>query len=233
MLRFDRVTVTAGSRTLLQTASFHLQAQDRIVLCGPSGAGKSTLLHTVIGIYPPSNGTIYFDGQPVSAATIAQVRARIAFIAQRPDMGADTVREALLLPFTFKAHRHRHPDSTRLREVLQRLNLDPAILDRPCRVLSGGELQRTAIARALLLDKTLFLLDEITAGLDHDSTRAVIDLFTASTATVLSVSHDPAWIAASTRVLLVENGRVRAAGPDTVRHYCRTDHHPGEEPANG
>ena len=175
----------------------------------------------------PTHGTVYFDGQPVTAASIAQVRARTAFIAQRPEMGAENVRDALLLPFTFRAHQHQRPGQERLCNVLQRLQLEPTILDRPCRVLSGGELQRTAIARALLLGKTLFLLDEITAGLDPDSTRAVIDLFSTLPTTVLSVSHDPKWIASCTRVLHVADGRIH--GTDSgcrlpVDHRNREPH---------
>ena len=111
------------------------------------------------------------------------------------------MREALLLPFSFKAHRENRPSNERIIQCLKRLHLSEDILGKPCSRVSGGEKQRIAIIRALLLDKTIFLADEITSALDPESRKAVMDELFRPEITLLSVSHDPEWISSCGRVV--------------------------------
>ncbi|MBE0437797.1 MAG: ATP-binding cassette domain-containing protein, partial [Methylomicrobium sp.] len=96
----------------------------------------------------------------------------------------------------------------RLSEVLNRLHLTVDILKRKCSRISGGEKQRIALARGLLLDKSLYLLDEITSALDAESKQAVFDVFSDPQLTVLSVAHDTEWLARCDRILELEAGRL-------------------------
>jgi len=177
MIRFDTVTVEYDGRPIIRDISFHIPKGDAAVIHGRSGSGKTTILTTIVGMHVPSAGTVFFNGRAVDSTTISEVRRSVAFIGQEPVLGAQRIREALLLPFTYRANRNATPEETMIGEILHKLRLEDDILDRETAVVSGGEKQRVAIARALLLGKKVFLLDEVTSALDAESKQAVIRLF--------------------------------------------------------
>ncbi len=123
-------------------------------------------------------------------------------------MGAENVRDALLLPFQFKTHHENRPTDQQLIEVLQRLHLPADILGQESSRISGGEKQRIALARGLLLGKKVYLLDEVTSALDAESKQAVFDVFSDPDLTVLSVAHDPEWLVRCGIVIELEAGRL-------------------------
>lgn len=195
LIRFDRVAVSLSGRTILNHLSFELHQGEKAVIRGPSGAGKSTVLKTLLGLYPLASGSILFEGRRLGPETLQDIRRRTAYIGQEPVLGADRVREALLLPFTFKANRALRPTEGDVENALARVGLPLSLLLQDCATVSGGEKQRLAIARATLLQKRLYLLDEVTSNLDPVSKLAVLGFFADPSFTVLSVAHDPDWIA--------------------------------------
>ncbi|WP_372845824.1 ATP-binding cassette domain-containing protein [Pontiella sp.] len=208
MIVFKNITLHVHRQTLLDGADLSIALGEKAVVRGPSGCGKSSLLKSAVGILPLASGSIAVDGQELSAETIGGIRGRIAFIGQEPVLGADTVREALLLPFSFKTHRGNRPPDDRVLEALHDLHLGEEILDKPSKRISGGEKQRIALARALLLGKDIFLADEVTSALDPESKAAVMERLFRPGITLLSVSHDPDWIAKCNRVIGIENHRL-------------------------
>lgn len=208
IIRFDEVTVTVNDKNLLSQVSFTLQTGEKAVLRGKSGSGKSTILKTLLGMHRLAAGRIFFDGQPLTAKSVHNVRGCTAYIGQEPILGADTVRAALLLPFQFKAHRHLQPSDSQLQQVLQRLQLPSDLLERECAGISGGEKQRLALARGLLLDKTVYLLDEVTSALDQESKQAVYEVFADPRFTVLAVAHDAEWLERSQTVFEMHDGHL-------------------------
>lgn len=212
LVRFDRVTIAVRGKTLLDGIDFALNAGEKAVFRGRSGSGKSTVLKSLLGLYPLASGGIFFEGQPLNPETARTLRTSAAYIGQEPVLGGATVREALLLPFRFKAHRGREPGGTMLAETLDALHLPPDILNRPCNRVSGGEKQRIALARAMLLGKRLYLLDEVTSALDPESKQAVFEVLADPGLTVLSVAHDADWIARCGIVHELEAGRLVREG---------------------
>ncbi len=213
MIEYKNIILQVHGQTLLKQVSLHIAAGDKVVLRGTSGCGKSSLLKCAMGAIPIAAGSVRVDGMELSAETVMDIRSRIAFIGQEPVLGAGSVRDALLLPFGYKTHRHNHPDKGKIADLLQRLHLAVDILEKPCARISGGEKQRIAIARALLLDKTVFLADEITSALDPASKAAVMEELFNSGITLLSVSHDPEWIRAGNRIIDIANQEL-----NEVRH---------------
>ena len=203
MIHFNNITLQVHRQVLLKDTSLLIEDGDKVVICGPSGCGKSSLLKAVIGAIPLADGTIQVDQTNLAAETVSDIRSSIAYIGQEPVLGAERVREALLLPFTYKAHRHLHPDEQTIAATIRQLHLSQEILDKPCARISGGEKQRIAIARALLLNKTIFLTDEITSALDPESKQAVMQKLLHSDITLLSVSHDPDWIQSCARTITI------------------------------
>jgi len=208
IIRFNQVSVTAHEKTILSDISFALFVGEKAALCGKSGSGKSSVLRTLLGLHPLKSGTVYFQEQPLTPESIQIIRSCTAYIGQEPILGAESVREALLLPFQFKAHRGHRPTQAQLLEVLQRLQLPEDILSRDSSRISGGEKQRIALARGLLLGKKLYLLDEVTSALDAESKQVVFDVFSDPQLTVLSVAHDPEWMDRCGSVYELEAGRL-------------------------
>lgn len=208
LIRFDHVTITVRDKMLLSDLSFTLNAGEKAVFRGRSGSGKSTVLKSLLGIYPPTQGAIFFQGQPLNPVTVRTIRAEAAYIGQEPILGGDSVREALLLPFRFRAHRGHQPAESKLIEIMDTLHLPADILNQPCNRVSGGEKQRIALARGILLGKRLYLLDEVTSALDRQSKQAVFEMLADPVLTVLSVAHDADWIARCGVVFELDNGRL-------------------------
>lgn len=208
IIRFDQVSVTAHEKTILSDISFALLPGEKAVLCGKSGSGKSSVLKTLMGLLPVKLGTVYFQEIALTPASVHAVRSCTAYIGQEPMLGAASVREALLLPFQFKTHREHRPTEAQLIEVLQRLQLPKDILSQESSRISGGEKQRIALARGLLLNKKLYLLDEVTSALDAESKQAVFEVFSDPSLTVLSVAHDPEWLERCNIIFELEAGRL-------------------------
>ncbi len=205
MIGFDNITLQVHRQTLFDGACLHIGSGDKVVVRGVSGSGKSSLLKCAVGALPLAGGSVRVGDLALSADTVADIRARIAFIGQEPVLGAENVREALLLPFHFKAHSDNLPNDGQISQLLGRLHLPNGILDKPCKRISGGEKQRIAILRALLLNKTIFLADEVTSALDPESKAAVMAELFRPEITLLSVSHDPEWVNACDRIIEIAN----------------------------
>jgi putative ABC transport system ATP-binding protein len=210
LIRFDHVSVTGHHQNpILSKLSFTLFPGDKAVVCGKSGSGKSSVLRTVLGFHPLSSGTVYFNDEPLTPSSVKEVRSCTAYIGQEPILGAENVRDALLLPFHFKAHRNHYPTEAQLIEVLDRLQLPATLLGKASSRISGGEKQRIALARGLLLGKQLYLLDEVTSALDAESKKAVLAVLTDPQFTVLSVTHDPEWLKQGNLIIELESGRLK------------------------
>lgn len=213
MITFENIVLQVHGKTLLDKANLVVRPGEKAVVLGPSGCGKSSLFKCVVGALPLSGGAIAIDGMALNAQTVGAIRSRIAYIGQEPVLGAERVREALLLPFSFKAHRRKRPSEQEVVGQIERLRLSADILEKPCARISGGEKQRIAIARALLLGKSIFLADEITSALDPASREAVVEELFRSGITLLSISHDPEWAKACNRKILIADRQLREETP--------------------
>ena len=165
-LRLEGVGFEAGGRTLIEDVTLTLVAGMRTVVLGPNGAGKSLLLRLCHGLLRPSAGSILW-----ACDDPARLRREQAFVFQRPVLlrrsAAANVAYALAVGGVPRAER-----GERVRAALAQVGLGH-LADRPARVLSGGEQQRLALARAWALEPKVMFLDEATANLDPAATRAI------------------------------------------------------------
>lgn len=202
----DNLTVNIDGNRILSGLCLRLLPGRKMTLVGRSGCGKSTLLRCLLGFVPAADGTIRIFGRELTAASIWQLRTRMAYVAQEPEMAAGRVRDFLEHPFTFSSNRHLRNNLADAPTLLDRLLLPHTLLDKEISTLSGGEKQRIALLSALLLDREILLLDEASSALDPAAKLAVIELLKAREAlTVLSVSHDQEWMGCSDELFDLPN----------------------------
>jgi putative ABC transport system ATP-binding protein len=186
-----------------------------VCLMGPSGSGKSTLLNLIGGLDRPTKGSVVIDGQDTAALTESQFAAlrhdTIGYIFQSynliPFLSAV---ENVELPLMFEPYA-RAALRTRALELLELVGLGHRVDHSPTK-MSGGEQQRTAIARSLVSNPTLILADEPTANLDHRTGETVVrllrDLCSRLGVTVVASTHDPTVAEQASRVVRMRDGQV-------------------------
>ncbi len=199
--------VNYGGRWVLRGLDMKIRPGETVALAGVSGSGKSTLLKCILGFAGPTEGFVRVFDHPVDGHGVWQARRCLAYVAQEPDLGAGTARQAIERPFTYKANMHLRHNLGRLPLLLERFNLESGILDKGVSSLSGGEKQRIALVSALLLDRPVILLDEVSSALDKANSRAVAEYFReVDDLTVLSVAHDSEWLGAPDHVMHLSGG---------------------------
>ncbi|GAB2974717.1 hypothetical protein GCM10027184_25680 [Saccharothrix stipae] len=202
---------------VLRGVSVDVPASGMTAFVGPSGAGKSTLFALIERFYEPSAGRILLDGRDLADWDLAALRAGIGYVEQDAPLLSGSLRENLVYgrPEATDEEIRDVVAQTRLDALVERLpdGLDTAVGHRGT-FLSGGERQRVALARALLSRPRLLLLDEITSQLDAANEMAIRDVVTtaAKTMTVLVVAHRLSTVAQADRIVVLDNGTVRAAG---------------------
>lgn len=213
---FDHVVLARSGRRILDGVSDHIHWAATTAVVGPSGSGKSTFLRLLNRFEEPSEGSIDFDGQPLVAYDVHDLRRRVGLVAQRPTMLTPTIGEELCVADPTLSDRDAEA-------LLGRVALPHVDLDRDTDTLSGGEQQRVALARSLAVGPDVLLLDEPTSALDEAAARAVDEVIRALVAdglTVVLVSHDLGRVAGvADHVLVLELGRlVERGGPRDVRY---------------
>ena len=181
-----------GGQVVLRGFSLSLQGGEKALLTGPSGCGKSTALRCFLGFVVPEAGSVYVNGTQLTADSVWRLRRHVAYVAQEPDLGTGTTAQAIERPFHFRANAALRHNLDRVPELFEQFHLSRDLLTKDVGELSGGEKQRIALISAILLDRTIFLLDEVTSALDRVSRQAVADyLHRLNDATALIVAHNP------------------------------------------
>jgi ATP-binding cassette subfamily B protein len=212
------VTFAYSDRSILRNVSLVLQPGSTVAIVGPNGAGKTTLINLILGFYRPQSGQLEADGTLYETIDLPALRRQIGLVPQHPVLFAGTVFDNIA---------YGRPDATRndaltavRRAAAASLLAElPEGLDTPIgedgALLSGGQRQLLALARALLGPPRLLILDEPTNHLDQATIRRLMETIVASPdqPAVLLVSHDPAVIAFADRVWQLDDGTLHAAEP--------------------
>ena len=195
---------------ILQGITLDIPPGQKIALVGASGGGKSTLVQVLIGLYPPTSGMIYFDGVPMDQIGMDVVREHVATVLQHPVLFNDTVRANLTLGHPARDEElWRALDIAQLREVIEGVpeGLE-AMVGRSGVRLSGGQRQRLAIARMVLANPQVVILDEATSAVDNVTEANLyrsLDSFLAGRTTLI-VAHRLSAITHADRILVFEDG---------------------------
>jgi ATP-binding cassette subfamily B protein len=217
---FDRVRFAYPARPsafVLDGISFSVRAGEKVALVGPSGAGKSTVFHLLLRFYDPLDGTVSFDGVPLTKADPRDVRSHIALVPQDTVIFAASIADNIRFgrPDATDAEVARAAELAAASEFITRLpqGLATPVGERGV-TLSGGQRQRIAIARAILREAPLLLLDEATSSLDAESEKLVQTALARLMAgrTTLVIAHRLATVLECDRILVIDQGRIVEEG---------------------
>ena len=214
-----RVTYQRGSVRVdaVRGIDLEIPSGDFVAIEGPSGSGKSTLLRAIAGLWPTTGGRVWIEGIPLDQRSDSELailrRRRIGFLHQLfnllPDLSAG---ENVALPLLLDGRRDAEVRA-RVQQVLARLGIEALYSRRP-EELSGGEMLRVALARALVIRPLLVLADEPTGSLDRENGQRVLELFRevhrSGDTTLVLVTHDASVAAAARRRIRIVDGRIAA-----------------------
>jgi ATP-binding cassette, subfamily C, bacterial CydC len=206
-----------STQAVLRGCTLQLQAGEKLALLGQTGCGKSTLMGLLTREWNPQSGEILLGGKPLTDYSEGALRASLSVVSQRVHLFAATLRDNLKLAAPAAS-------DGRLAEVLQQVGLGALLEDETGldawlgdggRPLSGGERRRIGIARALLHDAPLWLLDEPTEGLDSQTERDIMALLMRLGAdrAMLLISHRLIGLEQMDRIALMEEGQIRLCAP--------------------
>ena len=195
IIEFKNVSFSyEGSKALFEGVSIAFKRGRLYLIRGPSGSGKSTFLRLICRLEELSAGEIRFKGHSALQYDPTALRQSILYVQQVPQVADQSVRDNLLLPFSFQRNRDiPRPDDSRMQTLMERMLLTEVDLEDSAKTLSTGQQQRICLIRGLLLSPEVVLLDEPTSALDAESCQVVEEvaqeLCRERGITVLMVSH--------------------------------------------
>lgn len=202
---------------VLTNLSFSVQPNTKLALVGESGEGKTTITSLLLRLYEPSNGVISIDGQDITKVTQSSLRSQIAVVFQEPALFSGTIREniAYARPSATKAEVQAAAKAANAHEFISKFELgyESEIGERGLK-LSGGQKQRIAIARALLKDAPVLILDEATSSLDTKSERLVqqaLERLMKNRSTLI-IAHRLSTIQSVDTIVTIKDGQANEIG---------------------
>jgi ABC-type multidrug transport system fused ATPase/permease subunit len=219
-LEFSDVEFVYPSRpelTVLNSVSFTAQTGQKVAIVGPSGSGKSTMASLILQFYKPQGGTISFDGRPADSYALTDIRNQLAIVPQDVMLFGGSIRENI-------AYGKLDATDEEIIQAAKRANADQFVMsfpegyatvvgDRGVK-LSGGQRQRIAIARALLKNPTILILDEATSSLDSESERLVQEALEElmKNRTSIIIAHRLSTIREADKIIVLEKGTIIESG---------------------
>ena len=211
-IKFDKVSFGySPDRKIFENFSLVIQAGETLAIVGKSGAGKSTLVNLLLRFYKPVSGGIFIDGYPITAWTLSSLRQNIAIVSQDPILFSDSIRDNI-------AYGKPNASDAEIIEVAKAANVHDFIMSLPnnynTRIgergakLSTGQRQRIAIARALLSNPSILVLDEATSNVDSQSETLIKDALKRliGKKTTIIIAHRLSTVIGASKIIVLENG---------------------------
>ena len=188
VLYIDSLTKKYGQKTVLDIKSLTIEKEKITCITGPNGCGKSTLLNIISGIDDDFSGSVSYNGQALSRSIVEHM----TYVFQKPYLFKRSVLENIAYPLKLRGLSHEQRNK-RAMEMMVRFEIED-LKDERADLLSGGESQKVALARALVFEPKLLLLDEPTSSIDPDSIevmeREILDFNKKTQATIVIVTHN-------------------------------------------
>lgn len=216
ILEVNGIYKSFEGNSILTNISFQIEKGEFVAVMGQSGCGKSTLLYSISGMDKPTRGEVFFDGQKLSSLSekeIEKVRLnRMGFIFQKANFLKNlSIEDNIVFPAFQAGRKSRQEIVAEAEKLMERVGI-LAVADKDIRKVSGGQLQRASICRAMLNHPDLLFGDEPTGALNSSATKEVMDILgqiNREGTTILLVTHDAKVAARADRIIYLEDGSVR------------------------
>jgi putative ABC transport system ATP-binding protein len=215
MIKVEQISKSFQEARVLNEVSFEIKREDFIAIMGPSGSGKSTLLYSISGMDSISDGRVLFEGTNISEMkedALSQFRLnKMGFVFQNSQMLKNlTVYDNIILPGLVAKKESSDAIRKRGLDLMERMEIE-GLEDRDIREVSGGQLQRASICRAMINLPEILFLDEPTGALNSAATEQVLDILEALNRdgmTIMTVTHEPRVAARAKKVLYIIDGQI-------------------------
>ena len=216
-IRFDHVDFGYDSRKVLKDVSFTIPEKTSTAIVGPSGSGKTTVCSLIARFYDPQSGSITLGGHDLKEFTCDSLLQNISMVFQNVYLFHDTIRANILFgrPDATEAEMIEAAKKARCHDFIMALpNGYDTVVGEGGGTLSGGEKQRISIARAILKDAPIVILDEATASIDPENEHLIQQALSALThgKTIITIAHRLATIRNADQILVVDDGRIAECG---------------------
>lgn len=218
MVKVEHVKKAFRNTNVLENVSFEIKKGDFVAVMGPSGSGKSTLLYSVSGMDRIDAGKVVFDGSDITKMKeeeLAKFRlTKMGFVFQNPQMLKNlTIFDNITLPGLVAKKEAAHDIRKRASELMKQMEIE-GLEDRDVKEVSGGQLQRASICRAMINHPEILFLDEPTGALNSEATKQVLEILSdlnRKGMTVMTVTHDARVAAKAKKVLYMKDGEIAAS----------------------
>ena len=230
ILRAENIKKTYDDLTVIDNASLNVKKGEVVVIVGPSGCGKSTFLRCLNALEEIQEGKVYLDEDVINPVTknITKLRQKIGMVFQSYDLfpHKTIIENVMLAPITVQKRPKKEVEEEAV-ELLKKVGLESKRDNYP-RQLSGGQKQRVAIIRALIMHPEVLLFDEVTAALDPEMVREVLDVILSLARegrTMVIVTHEMAFAkAVANRVLFMDGGNfVEEGSPEEFFNHPKSE----------
>jgi putative ABC transport system ATP-binding protein len=208
MFELKNISIQDGDSLILDIPALTINEGEKVVVSGESGAGKTTLLKLFNRFLTPSSGTIAYLNKDLELQSTAMIRADIKMVTQNIFLPDKNVIDVFSEVFMLKANNDISNSEESIRGILDELGLNYIELSSSTINLSGGEKQRIAIARTILLNPRVLLLDEPTSALDKASSKSLLDCLNSRNITAITVTHDEDWKSAAQKTINLRKGKI-------------------------
>lgn len=215
MIKVENISKSFKDTRILNNISLEIKKGDFVAVMGPSGSGKSTLLYSISGMDSINSGSVFFDGLNISEmkeSELSRIRlSEMGFVFQNAQMLKNlSIYDNIILPGLVAKEKSVNDIRNLASELMKRMDIT-GIEGRDIKEVSGGQLQRASICRAMINNPKILFLDEPTGALNSEATDQVLDILkdlNDEGMTIMTVTHDSRVAAKAKKVLYINDGRI-------------------------
>lgn len=190
LIEFSNINLKYEDKTIFKDFNLSIEEGEKVIILGKSGNGKSSLIKMLLGFQSFDSGSIIYNNKIVLDSDFRNLRNNFAYVNQDVTLRQGNVRGVLKEISEFSNNTYNGDFDDKLADYF---DFSVSLLDKNVEELSGGERQRLGIIIAIMLDRPIFLLDEVTSSLDRALKEKTVSYFAESHKTVISISHDSQW----------------------------------------
>lgn len=227
---FKNITKSYGEKNILKDFSLKIKKGEFLTIIGSSGCGKTTILKMINGLIKPNKGNVFVDGKDISKINLIKMRRKIGYVVQ--DVGLFPhmkIKNNISYALNLEKKENKEEIFSKVKKLVKIVGLDEEIINRYPNELSGGQRQRVGIARALVGEPDIILMDEPFGAVDEITRKLLQDeiykIYKEYNVTIVFITHDiREALKLGTRVIVMDNGEIVQSGtPKEIKENPKTE----------